>query len=95
LKRESKEREAKFVVVFIPSKREIEKLDVSLPYQIEIAELCQRLGIEYLNLAPHFKKTWYRTYFRQGMHWNARGNKIATEALYEYLTRNTDVSPEN
>ncbi len=87
-KREAERRGAKFVVVLIPSKREIEKLDDSLPYQIEIADLSQRTGIKYLDMAPNFKNTWYRTYYRRDMHWNSRGHKIAAEALYDYATRN-------
>lgn len=79
---------AKLVVCFVPSKRQIEQLDDSLPYQIEIAHLCQQLGLEYLDLAPNFKNTWYRTYYRRGMHWNSCGHKLAAEALYDYLTRN-------
>lgn len=88
LKREVERRGAKLVVGLIPSKREIEKLDDSLPYQIKIAELCQQLDIECLDLAPDFNNTWFRTYYRQGSHWNARGHKIVAEALYDFVKRN-------
>lgn len=90
LKKEVETRGAKLVVFFIPSKREIERLDDSLPYQIAIADLCRRRGIEYVDLASDLKKTWYRTYYRNGGHWNSRGNQVAAEAIYTYLTR--DVS---
>lgn len=84
---------AKLVVFFIPSKREIERLDESLPYQIEIAALCQKRGIESFDLAANFKKVWYRTYYRLGSHWNSRGHRLAGEALYEYLTRYVGLEP--
>lgn len=87
LQREVERRGAKFVVGLIPSKREIDKLGVYSPYQIEIAELCQRLGIEYLDIASDLRNTWYRTYYRQGSHWNVRGHKIAAESLYDFVTR--------
>lgn len=88
LKKEVERRNAKLVVGLIPSKREIEKLDTSPPYQVGIAGLCQQLDIEYLDLAPHFKNTWLRTYYRQGMHWNAHGHKIAAKALSDFITKN-------
>ena len=88
LKEKVERRGAKLVVGLIPSKREIEKFDTFL-YQKEIAKLCQQLDIEYLDLAPNFKNTWYRTYYRYGVHWNAHGHKIAAEALYDdFMTRN-------
>jgi hypothetical protein len=83
---------SRLLVVFIPSKGEIEGLSDDPPYQDELAEICKMLGIEHLDLAPAFKHTWYRTYYRQGSHWNSRGHKIAAEALDEYLTKNTHVA---
>lgn len=85
LKKEVERRRAKLVVTFIPSKREIEQLDEFPPYQLEIASLCQKLGIEYFDLAQYFKKSWFRTYYRRDMHWNSRGHQVAAEALYDYL----------
>jgi lysophospholipase L1-like esterase len=80
-------RGSRLVVVFIPSKREIDELDESVPYQTALAGLCEKLGIEYLDLAPDLKKAFFRTYYRQGMHWNPHGHKIAAEALYDYLAK--------
>jgi hypothetical protein len=85
LREDVESRGAKLIVVFIPSKREIEKLSDSEPYQIGVAELCQELGIEHLDLASGFKSTWFRTYFRKGGHWNPHGHKVAAKALGEYL----------
>jgi hypothetical protein len=86
LKKEVETRGAKLLVAFIPSKREIERFGDSSPYQTEIAGLCQKLGIECFDLASNFKATWRRTYYRLGGHWNARGHRIAAEALHQYLT---------
>ncbi|MDH3636650.1 MAG: hypothetical protein OES20_18315, partial [Gammaproteobacteria bacterium] len=75
--------DSKLIVVFIPSKREIEELDDYLPYQLEVADMCEKLGIEHFDLAPMFKSTWYRTYFRFGRHRNSRGHELAAKALYK------------
>ena len=88
LKTEVEMRGAKLVVFFIPSKREVERLDNSPPYQAEIADLCQDLGIEYYDLASDFPSAWPRAYYRYGIHWNVRGNRIASEAIYRDLTEN-------
>lgn len=80
-------RGSRLVVVFIPSKGEIDKLDDSVPYQTAIASLCEKLGIEYFDLAPNLKSTFFRTYYRQGMHWNPHGHKVAAEALYDFLEK--------
>lgn len=85
LKDEVANRGAKLVVVFIPSKQEIESSGDHTPYQLAIAEVCKRLGLDYLDLAPALKKTLLRTYYMQGMHWNSRGHGLAAEALEHYL----------
>jgi len=77
--------DSRLLVVFIPAKNQIAGLDDSMPYQDEIADLCRKLGIEHLDLAPMFKSTWLRTYYRVGSHWNSRGHEIAATALVEYL----------
>lgn len=78
---------SRLLVVFIPSKREIDGLDDSVPYQTIIAGFCEKLGVEYVDLAPDLKKAFFRTYYRQGMHWNAHGHKVAAEALNDYLEK--------
>lgn len=82
LKREVEARDARFVVCCIPSKIEIEKLSDAAPYQAAIVEMCRRRDIACVDLAPGFTHTRRRTYFRQGMHWNARGHRLAADALY-------------
>ena len=81
---------SKLLIVFIPSKREVEELDDSVPYQTEIIKLCQHLGIEHLDLGPTFKSTWFRTYYRKGGHWNSRGHELAARVLYDYLKRDQE-----
>jgi lysophospholipase L1-like esterase len=85
LKKEVSRRNAELIVFFIPSKREIERLDSSPPYQTPLAELCARLHIRHYDLAPDFKGSWLRSYYRQGMHWNPHGNKVAARAILRYL----------
>lgn len=89
LKDEVEKAGATLLVVFIPSKKEIEQLAKSPPYQIEIADICEKLGIEYLDLAPKFKKSWRRTYYRIDMHWNAHGHEIAADVLHDYLSNHS------
>ena len=79
---------AEFVVFFIPSKREIEKLDNSPPYQAEIIDICQELNIEYYDLAPNLQSTWPRAYYRYGIHLNVRGHQITSDAIYQHLMQN-------
>jgi len=85
LKKEVERRGARLAVFFIPHKAEIEQLGNVTPYQIEIAEFCHDLDIEYLDLAESFKATWYRTYHRKGIHWNSHGHQVAAEAIYDFL----------
>jgi lysophospholipase L1-like esterase len=85
LKKEVEKRGAKLLVVLIASKREIERLDSSVPYQRGMVAVCQQRGIDCLDLAPAFGKSWHRTFYRFGGHWNARGNQVAAQALGAYL----------
>jgi hypothetical protein len=85
LKKNVSARNAELTVFFIPSKREVEHLDTSSPYQKELVILCNRLGIRNFDLAPEFKQAWLRCYYRQGMHWNRHGNRIAAQAIYKRL----------
>ncbi|OGU21417.1 MAG: hypothetical protein A2X85_02655 [Geobacteraceae bacterium GWF2_54_21] len=86
LKKEATARKAELTIFLIPSKREIEKLDGAPPYQTAIADICANLGIRCHDLATDFKKEWLRTYYRHGMHWNPRGNRVASQAIYSRLT---------
>lgn len=87
LNRRVEARGANLMVVLIPSAVEIDELNDWPPYQDRIAELCSKLGIEHVDLAPAFKGTWLRTYYRTGGHWNPRGHRVAAEAILERLRR--------
>ncbi len=85
LEAEVRQRGARLVVAFIPSKSEIDELTDTPPFQENIAALCDELGIPHFDLAPALKNEFLRTYYRQGSHWNARGHRVTADALYEYL----------
>jgi len=85
LKSEVEKKGARLIIVLIPSKYEIENFKNYVPYQIEIIKICNELNIQYLDLAPYFKRKFLRTYYRIGMHWNSRGNQVAANALLKYL----------
>ena len=87
LRKEVTRRGSRLVVVFIPSKREIDQLDDSKPYQSAIAAVCEELGITYFDLAPALMQSSFRTYYPQGMHWNARGHALAAVALETFLSQ--------
>jgi lysophospholipase L1-like esterase len=91
LKQEVEMRGGKLVVFFIPSKRQVENLDDSQPYQTQIIALCEELGIQYFDLASDFPSAWPRSYYRYGIHWNLRGNQTTADAIYRHLTQ--DVIP--
>ena len=76
---------AKLLIVLIPSKSEIEKIDHYIPYQNDIIKICSDLNIQHLDLAPYFEKKLWRTYYRIGMHWNARGHQVAAKAIMDRL----------
>ena len=85
LKKEVEDRGARFVLAFIPSRLEVDKPDSSPPYQAALKPLCRERGIEYLDLAPAFRNRWFRTYYRNSIHWNPRGQGVAAEVLGDYL----------
>jgi len=90
LQREVRLRGAKLIVAFIPSKREIENLTASKPYQKKVSGLCEQLDIHYLDMAPAFRHSWLRSYYRKGMHWNDRGHKLAAGVLVPFIKKELD-----
>ena len=78
-------RGARLALVAIPSKLEFMSIDGYEPYQAQLRPVCTELDIDYLDLGPYFEQTRLRTYFRGGMHWNARGHTVAGEAILEFL----------
>ena len=75
-------RGGELIVFFVPSFIEGK---VESSYHLEINKLCVDLGIESYDLGPYFEKAWWRTYVRDGKHWNDYGNKIAAEAIYDII----------
>ncbi len=78
---------AELLIFFVPSRREFTRAGSSRPYQREIAATCEQLGIPAIDLAPAFRETWYRTYYRGGGHWTPRGHEVAADAMREPLAR--------
>jgi len=78
-------RGGRLIVVAIPSKRQFMGDPRYVPYQDRIRVLCERLALDYLDLAPAFERAWLRTYFRRGIHWNRHGHEVAADAIYELI----------
>jgi lysophospholipase L1-like esterase len=76
-------------VIFIPSKIEIEGLSDQTPYQRPVEDLCRDLDIPTLDLSDALCDSWQRCYYRYGMHWNARGHRLAADAIMEYIRKVT------
>ena len=85
------QRGAQFVVFFIPSRREIENVGNYIPYQNQLMDSCDELKIRCVNLAPEFKSTFQRTYYRHGAHWNQNGNRLAADIIYNYLIEDPEL----
>lgn len=77
-----------FIIIAIPSKQQFMRNSNYIPYQWEVEKMCKDLAIDYFDLAPYFKKSFFRTYYRNEGHWNEFGNKVAAKAIYNYLKKN-------
>lgn len=91
LNQEVSKKGAKLWVVAIPSKKQfVEKGGGSVPYQRRLERICNAIpGVDYIDLAPYFAKTPFRTYYRRGIHLNAFGNRVVADALYDHLKRHS------
>lgn len=78
---------AKLIVFAIPSKTQFMEGNDSVAYQKRVEELCQALGIPFVDLAPAYQASVSRSYFKRGLHWNAHGHKLAADSILHYLTR--------
>jgi len=77
---------ARLVVVAIPSKQQFMGKTGWVPYQRRLERVCKDLkDVDYIDLAPAFQKTPFRTFYRRGIHLNAYGNKVVADTLYGYL----------
>jgi len=92
LKHETEKRGGELIIIAIPSRAEFMKGATYEPYQRNLARISESLDIPCLDLAPYFKKTFFRTYYRGDMHWNKHGHKIASDAIWNYLTTKGYVS---
>jgi lysophospholipase L1-like esterase len=81
----SRSRGGRLIVVAVPSKLQFMAVLPCDPYQEQLRGLCAELGLDYLDLAPDFERAVRRTYFRRGMHWNARGHALAARAICRHL----------
>lgn len=58
----------------------------------QVLEICQRHGIEVVDLLPafkeHYQKEGRHLYWQTDWHLNVEGNRVAAEQLYTYLTEN-------
>jgi lysophospholipase L1-like esterase len=55
----------------------------------KLAEMCNKLGIDYLDLLPVMKEESSQgklLYFPRDAHWNAEGHRIAAREIYKDLT---------
>ncbi|WP_372368302.1 hypothetical protein [Candidatus Uabimicrobium sp. HlEnr_7] len=59
-------------------------------YQLKLPQkflsvYCQKNDIQYLDLLPYFESNNKELYLQQNTHYNAEGNQIAAEKIYEFL----------
>ena len=104
LKHYSSEAKAKLYVVIIPhvvqtskniydyelirSGHDPSSFDLEKPNN-KLAEMCNKLGIDYLDLLPVMKEESSQgklLYFPRDAHWNAEGHRIAAREIYKDLT---------
>jgi lysophospholipase L1-like esterase len=94
LRDEVAERGGRLVVVAIPAWREFATGVRYKPYQPKLARACRSLSIDYLDLAPALKRSFFRTYNRLGRaHWNRNGHRVAAAAIKDFLSREGLDSP--
>ena len=64
-----------------------ETLDLTLP-QRRLADFCREEGLACLDLLPLLEAAPERTYRPRDTHWNAAGNRLAAEAIADFLAQN-------
>ena len=86
LKKTVEARGAELVIVFVPSKANVQGLSDSEPYQDKIKPICVKLGIACIDPLQDFIKSGRVTHRRSiGGHWTPDGHKIAAESIYNFL----------
>lgn len=76
---------SQLIVIAIPDLEQFAWFDKTEPYQARLEQICRKLEIDYLDLAPHLQRSFRRTYYRRGLHWTAHGHRKAAEAILDYL----------
>jgi lysophospholipase L1-like esterase len=101
---ELKSQGRRLVVIYAPSKEETyaDKLKaVGVPplgilrFNDQIGELCQRNGVEFLDLSSTFEtegQLGIPLYFHHDGHWTPRGNQVAADNIYHYLSSHPEPS---
>ncbi len=56
-------------------------------YQLELEKICKNIDVEYFDLTPFLRKTFFRTYHRIWHHLNPYGHKVVSEAMKEYFVK--------
>lgn len=106
---ELKSQGRRLVVIYAPSREEtyadkLKALGVPplgiIRFDDVVEELCRRNGIEFLNLRPPFEiegQSGAVLYFLRDGHWNRRGNQVAADTIYRYLSSHPErsVRPES
>lgn len=88
LNEEVRKRGARLAVVAIPAKGQFAGKSDLPPYQERLEKICGSLpDVDYIDLAPYFKRTPFRTFYRLGIHLNRHGNQIVARALSDYFER--------
>ncbi len=80
----SKKNKAKLLVVIIPTKVQVYS-DGSGKQNKAIVEFAEENSILVLDLLDPFKESEEKLYFDIDPHWNANGNRLAAELIYEKL----------
>jgi len=55
-----------------------------------VKELCERNGIEFVDITPRFREESRRgevLYFQQDGHWTSKGHRLCAQVLYEHLLK--------
>jgi hypothetical protein len=86
-------RGAKLVIVFVPTRADVENLSGSEPYQDKIKPICAKLGIACIDPLPDFRKSRGLTHRHlKGGHWTPFGHKVAAESIYKFLINNSGLN---
>lgn len=88
MQRLAQDKHARFTVVWIPHRTELEREISVVPYvraaRAIVEDACRRAGIPFIDLAPAFRQralSGEALIFAHDEHWNAAGHRLAAEQL--------------